>query len=104
MRLTTTICHSNDATQLYNKKIQKRQQTYKVQEKIIHFVYDIKIFAKNENELETLIQTIGIFSQDIRMEFGIEKCAMLIMKKRKKKEITEELELPDLESIRTFGG
>ena len=34
---------------------------------------DIKLFAKNKKELETLIQTMRIYSQDIIMEFGIEK-------------------------------
>ena len=43
----------------------------KSQEKIIH-LDDIKLFAKNERELETLIQTVRIYSQDICMEFGIE--------------------------------
>ena len=42
------------------------------------------MLAKNDKEMETLIQTIRIFSQDIGMEFGIEKYAMLIMKKEKK--------------------
>ena len=46
---------------------------------------DIKIFVKNEKELETLIQTIRIYSQDIRIEFGIEKCATLIIKSGGKK-------------------
>ena len=41
---------------------------------------NIKVFAKNEKELETLIQTIRIYIQDIGMEFGIEKGSMLIMK------------------------
>ena len=52
----------------------------KVQEKINHLMYkdDIKLFANNEKELETLLQAIWIYSQDIGMEFGIEKCAMLI--------------------------
>ena len=45
---------------------------------------DIKLFAKNEKELETLIQTIRIYSKDIGMEFRIEKCALLIMKNRKR--------------------
>ena len=43
---------------------------------------DIKLFAKNEKELEALIQTVRIYSQDIGIEFGIEKCAILIMKSR----------------------
>ena len=43
------------------------------QEKINHLMYldDIKLFAKNEKELETLIHTVRIYSQDIGMEFGI---------------------------------
>ena len=41
---------------------------------------DIKVFVKNQKELETLIQTIRIYSQDVRFDFGIEKCAMLIIK------------------------
>ena len=39
------------------------------------YVDNIKLFTKNEKELETLIQTIRIYSQDIGME-----CAMLLMK------------------------
>ena len=45
-----------------------------------------------ETELESLIQTIRIDNQDIGMECGIEKCAMLIMKSRKR-EITEGIEM-----------
>ena len=36
---------------------------------------DIKLFAKNEKEFESLIH----YSQDLGMEFGIEKCPMLVM-------------------------
>ena len=43
-----------------------------------------KLFAKNEKEMETLIHTVRIYSQDIWMEFGIEKCALLVMKRGKR--------------------
>ena len=45
------------------------------QEKINHQMYmdDIKLFATKEKELETLIHAVRIYSQDIGMEFGIEK-------------------------------
>ena len=43
---------------------------------------------KNEKEQETLIQTVRIYSQNIGMEFGIEKFTMLIMKSGKRE--TEE--------------
>ena len=33
---------------------------------------DIKLFAKNEKEMETLIQKVRIYNEDIVMEFGIE--------------------------------
>ena len=54
---------------------------------------DIKLFAKNEKELETPIQTVRLYSQDIGMEFSLEKCAMLIMK-NSKRHMTEGVELP----------
>ena len=41
---------------------------------------DIKIFAENKKELETLTHAVRIYSQDIGMEFGIEKSAMLELK------------------------
>ena len=49
-----------------------------------------------------LIQAI-IYNQDIGIEFGIENCAMLIIKSGKR-ETTEGIELQNQESIRTLGG
>ena len=70
------------------------------QEKINHLMYmdDIKLFAKNEKELETLIHAVRIYSQDIGMEFGIEKCAMLVMKSGKR-HMTDGIELPKYDKI-----
>ena len=62
---------------------------------------DIKLFAKNEKELETLIHTIRIYSQDIGMKFGIEKCALLVMKIGKQ-HLTDGIELPNQDKIRTL--
>ena len=33
--------------------------------------------------MDSLVQTVRAFSEDIGMEFAIEKCAMLVMQKRK---------------------
>ena len=73
------------------------------QEKIYHLMYmdHVKLFAKNEKELETLLHAFRIYTQDIRMEFGIEKCAMLVMKTGKR-QITDGMELPIQEKIRTL--
>ena len=89
-----------------NHKLKKCTAGYKLnrsQEKVNHQMYmdDIKLFAKNEKELETLIQTIRIYSQDIGMEFGIEKCALLVMKSGKR-HLTDGIELPNQDKIRTL--
>ena len=67
------------------------------------FIDDIKLFAKNEKELETLIHVVRIYSQDIGMEFSIEKCAMLVMKSGKG-HLSDLMELLNQEKIRTFVG
>ena len=73
------------------------------QEKINHVMYvdDIKLFAKMKR-LETLIHAVRIYSQDIGMEFGIEKCAMLVMKSAKR-HLTDGMELPNQDKIRKLG-
>ena len=47
--------------------------------KINHLLFmdDLKLYSQNEKGLDSLVQTIRVFSEDIRIEFGIEKCAML---------------------------
>ena len=57
--------------------------------------------VKNEKELETLIHAVRTYSQDIGVEFGIEKCAMLVMKSVKR-QLTDEMELPNQDDIRTL--
>ena len=58
------------------------------------YMDNIKLFSKNEKELENLTQIVRIFCQDIGMEFGIEKCTMLVMKSGKR-HIKEGIELPN---------
>ena len=73
------------------------------QEKINHLMYmdGIKLFAKNEKELVTLILAVRIYSRDIGMEFAIEKCTMLVMKSGKR-HMTDGMELPNHDKIRTL--
>ena len=61
-------------------------QRFKSLEKINPLMYfdDIKLFAKSDKEMEALLQALRIYSWDIEMEFGIEKCAMLIMRSGKR--------------------
>ena len=43
----------------------------------------LKLYSRSEKGLDLLVQTVCVFSEDIGMGFGIEKCAMLVMEKRK---------------------
>ena len=66
------------------------------------YMDNIKLFAKNEKELETLIHAVRIYSQDIGMESDTEKCAMLVMKSGER-HMTDGMELPNHDKIRTHG-
>ena len=41
------------------------------------------MYSRREKGLDSLVQTVRVFSQDIGMEFGIERCAILVMEKGK---------------------
>ena len=43
---------------------------------------DLKLCSRSEKGLDSLVQTARVFSEDIGMEFGIEKFAMLVMEER----------------------
>jgi hypothetical protein len=44
---------------------------------------DLKLIAKSEEELQRQIQTVKTFSDDFHMEFGLEKCAKITLKRGK---------------------
>jgi len=66
--------------------LRKTQLGYKMnkQAKLINhllFMDDLKVYASNKNQLESLIKTVSIFSKDIKMEFGLSKCAILELRR-----------------------
>ena len=76
MHLNRIRKYAEEATYLQNHK--KRLITYLKMD-------DIKVLAKKEKELETLIRVIKIYNRDIGLEFGIqnEQCAKWKMGKKK---------------------
>ena len=44
---------------------------------------DLKLYSLNEKGLDSLVQTVCVFGEDIGTEFGIEISAMLVMEKGK---------------------
>ena len=45
------------------------------------FTDDFKLCEKSMNELDSVVETTHIYSQNIGMEFEISKCAMIEMKR-----------------------
>ena len=62
---------------------------------------DLKLHATNVTELACLVQTVRVYSEDIGMKFGIQKCAIVEMKRRKMVR-SEGIELPHGETIKSL--
>ena len=71
--------------------------------KINHLMYmdDIKLFAKTETSLNSLVHTVRVVSEDIGMEFGVDKCSTLVTR-RGKVVSSEGIGLPDGSVIKSL--
>ena len=79
--------------------------TLKNGERLNHLLFmdDLKLFGKNENEVNSLVSTVQVFSDDIKMEFGVKKCGILIMHRGAlAKTKTNGIMLPSGETINTL--
>ena len=78
------------------RKVKAAYEFSESKEKINHLLFmdDLKFYSRSEKGLDSLVQTVRVFSEDIGMEFGIEKCAMLVMEKGKIVK-SVDIELPD---------
>ena len=44
------------------------------------FMDDLKLFGWNERELKKLVDVVGVCSRDIGVEFGLDKCVVLLIR------------------------
>lgn len=56
---------------------------------------DLKLYGSNEKEINLFVYIVCVFSSDIGIDFGIEKCVVMVMKRGK---------LDKLEGIRLLDG
>ena len=68
--------------------LRQTKASYKVKnggKKINHLLLmgDLELFAKNKERMSILVNTVRIFSEDIKMDFGLPRCRVLIMKREK---------------------
>ena len=60
--------------------LRRAKSGYKLAKNLIsHLLYmdDLKIYSKNAEEMERCRRLISQFSEDIKMEFGLDKCAVI---------------------------
>ena len=86
------------------KKVNACYKWGKKEYKLNHLLFmdDLKLYAMSEEQTNTLVRTMNVFSTDIGMEFGIKKCGILTMK-RSKIVKNEGIKLPDGKVIRQVG-
>jgi hypothetical protein len=59
--------------------MQIQYQMYGTERKISHLLYvdDLKVIGRNEEELVNEIQIVKTIGNDIKIKFGLEKCAKI---------------------------
>ena len=71
-----------------SQELQKTRYGYQLDEqtKTNHLFYldDLKLYGTSDNQLMGLISTVKIVSEDVKMEFGLDKCAKASFKKCQK--------------------
>ena len=57
------------------RKMNKGYQMENVRVNHLLYMDDLKLYARSNKEIESLVNTVRIFSDDIHMQFGEDKCA-----------------------------
>ena len=87
---------------LIRRKVNANYEWGKKECKLNHLLFmdDLKLFSKSEEQMDTLVRTVYLLSNDIGMEFGMKKCETLTMK-RWKVVRCEGIKLPNSEVIKS---
>ncbi|XP_044757121.1 uncharacterized protein LOC123315457 [Coccinella septempunctata] len=90
------------------KKQAKKKQRYVIEKRnntsINHHLYidDLKLYAANEEQLMRELKIVASFTETIKMEMGLDKCAVLHVKRGKLTE-GEAMKVQDQNTIQTLG-
>ena len=90
-----------------SKELQKTGYGYQLDEqtKINHLFYvdDLKLYGTSDKQLTGLINTVKNVSDDIKMEFGLDKCAKASFKRGKKVfPLNDNQVIQDLDQAETY--
>jgi len=72
--------------------------------KVSHLFYidDLKLFTRDKTKLQQKMKNVKTFSDDIQMEFGLDKCAIAVFKHGKLTK-SQNLSLHNLTAIMNTG-
>ena len=70
-------------THSINKRDDCGYQAHGTERKISHLLYmdDLKLLGRNENDSKNEMKVVQTISKDINMNFGLEKCAIICLKR-----------------------
>ena len=61
---------------------------------------DLKLYGARKDQLDSLVQVVRIFLQDIKMSFGLDKCHSAVLEMRRGRQVGScGIELPDDQHI-----
>ena len=83
------------------KKIEAGYRFSGSREKVNHLLFmdDLKLYGQNEKELDILVGKVKEYSDDIGMQFGLDKCGVLVVERGVRKRC-EEIVLPGGDRIK----
>ena len=72
-----------------SQELQKTRYGYQLDEQTkinpLFYIDDLKLYGTSDNQLTGLINTVKNVSDDIKMEFGLDKCAKVIIQEKARK-------------------
>ena len=86
---------------LIPRKVNASYEWGKKEYKLNHLLFmdDLKLFSKSEEQMDTIVRTVHVFSTDTGLAFGMKKCGILIIQ-RGKVVRCEGIKLPNCEVIK----
>ena len=63
---------------------------------------DLKLFEKTKRDMESLMNTVRLFSEDIGMQFGVDKCAITALKRGKHYSSKNDIIFENQDTIRSL--
>ena len=75
---------------------------FKNKTRISHLLHmnDLKLFGKTKRDMESLMNTVRLFSENIGMQFGVDKCAITVLNRGKLDSSNNDIIFENQDTIR----